>query len=50
MFPDIDHPKYRYLLDPCLETVRCFGTEYEASDLAEAITEEVQKASATSTN
>ncbi|XP_039815030.1 protein SCO1 homolog 2, mitochondrial-like isoform X2 [Panicum virgatum] len=29
-----------YLLDPCLETVRCFGVEYEASDLAEAITTE----------
>ncbi|CAD6219552.1 unnamed protein product [Miscanthus lutarioriparius] len=39
-----------YLLDPYLETVRCFGTEYEASDLAEAITTEVQKASASSTN
>nr|ACG34050.1 SCO1 protein [Zea mays] len=39
-----------YLLDPCLETVRCFGSEYEASDLAEAITTEVQKASASSTN
>ncbi|TVU09342.1 hypothetical protein EJB05_42811 [Eragrostis curvula] len=39
-----------YLLDPCLETVRCFGTEYEASDVAEAITKEVQKASASSTN
>nr|TKW32881.1 hypothetical protein SEVIR_2G196300v2 [Setaria viridis] len=39
-----------YLLDPCLETVRCFGVEYEASDLAEAITTEVKKASASSTN
>ncbi|GJN34149.1 hypothetical protein PR202_gb22792 [Eleusine coracana subsp. coracana] len=39
-----------YLLDPCLETVRCFGTEYEASDIAEAVTKEVQKASASSTN
>ncbi|XP_039794996.1 protein SCO1 homolog 2, mitochondrial-like isoform X3 [Panicum virgatum] len=39
-----------YLLDPCLETVRCFGVEYEASDLAEAITAEVKKASASSTN
>ncbi|XP_037434276.1 protein SCO1 homolog 2, mitochondrial-like [Triticum dicoccoides] len=34
-----------YLLDPCLETVRCFGAEYKASDLAEAITTEIQKAS-----
>lgn len=39
-----------YLLDPCLETVRCFGAEYEASHLAEAITMEVQKASSSSTN
>lgn len=39
-----------YLLDPCLETVRCFGAEYEASDLAEAIRMEVQKASSSSTN
>ncbi|KAL6846668.1 hypothetical protein ACP4OV_024116 [Aristida adscensionis] len=39
-----------YLLDPCLETVRCFGVEYEASDLAEAITMEMKKASASSTN
>ncbi|OEL37790.1 Protein SCO1-like protein 2, mitochondrial [Dichanthelium oligosanthes] len=39
-----------YLLDPCLETVRCFGVEYPASDLAEAITMEVKKASASSTN
>uniref|UniRef100_A0A0E0III9 Thioredoxin domain-containing protein n=5 Tax=Oryza TaxID=4527 RepID=A0A0E0III9_ORYNI len=39
-----------YLLDPCLETARCFGAEYEASDLAEAITLEIQKASKSSTN
>uniref|UniRef100_A0A0D9XD32 Thioredoxin domain-containing protein n=1 Tax=Leersia perrieri TaxID=77586 RepID=A0A0D9XD32_9ORYZ len=39
-----------YLLDPCLETARCFGTEYKASDLAEAITMEIQKASKSSTN
>ncbi|XP_062199889.1 protein SCO1 homolog 2, mitochondrial-like isoform X2 [Phragmites australis] len=39
-----------YLLDPCFETVRCFGVEYEASDLAVAITTEVQKASVSSTN
>ncbi|CAN6224257.1 unnamed protein product [Urochloa humidicola] len=39
-----------YLLDPCLDTVRCFGVEYKASDLAEAITTEVKKASASSTN
>ncbi|KAJ1289464.1 hypothetical protein BS78_02G166300 [Paspalum vaginatum] len=38
-----------YLLDPCLETVRCFGVEYKASDVAEAIATEVQKASS-STN
>uniref|UniRef100_A0ACD5Y2Y2 Uncharacterized protein n=1 Tax=Avena sativa TaxID=4498 RepID=A0ACD5Y2Y2_AVESA len=39
-----------YLLDPCLETVRCFGAEYKASDLAEAITMEVQKASNSATD
>ncbi|XP_047048528.1 protein SCO1 homolog 2, mitochondrial [Lolium rigidum] len=39
-----------YLLDPCLETVRCFGAEYKAPDLAEAITTEVQKASNSATN
>ncbi|KAL6655687.1 hypothetical protein ACP70R_006513 [Stipagrostis hirtigluma subsp. patula] len=39
-----------YLLDPCLETVRCFGVEYEASDLAEAIATEIKKVSASSTN
>lgn len=39
-----------YLLDPCLETARCFGAEYEASDLAEAITLEIQKVSKSSTN
>lgn len=40
----VDSSHNMYLLDPCLETVRCFGAEYKASDLAVAITTEVQKA------
>uniref|UniRef100_A0A0A8XPZ3 SCO1 protein n=1 Tax=Arundo donax TaxID=35708 RepID=A0A0A8XPZ3_ARUDO len=46
----VDSSHNMYLLDPCLETVRCFAVEYEALDLAEAITTEIQKASASSTN
>ncbi|OAY72409.1 Protein SCO 2, mitochondrial, partial [Ananas comosus] len=34
-----------YLLDPNLDTVRCFGVEYDASQLSDAIMAEVRKAS-----
>ncbi|XP_072999079.1 protein SCO1 homolog 2, mitochondrial isoform X2 [Typha latifolia] len=34
-----------YLLDPNLETVRCFGVEYDASQLADAIMMDVSRAS-----
>ncbi|XP_058085753.1 protein SCO1 homolog 2, mitochondrial isoform X2 [Magnolia sinica] len=34
-----------YLMDPNMEIVRCFGVEYDAEQLAEAILKEVKKAS-----
>ena len=35
---------YRYLINPNMEVVRCFGVEYNAEDLSEAILMELKRA------
>lgn len=35
----------RYLMNPNMEVVRCFGVEYNADELSEAIVKEVKRTS-----
>ncbi|KAJ6733548.1 ELECTRON TRANSPORT PROTIN SCO1/SENC FAMILY MEMBER [Salix koriyanagi] len=42
----IEYSHDKYLINPNMEVVRCFGVEYSAEELSEAIQKELKRTSA----